>query len=91
MFVKFVERFSQLTPNENNNSDSNLLARSSKLSKTVLDNVLKLKKMKEKKQSANKISSLKTINSMKHKTEKINKNKIKVISSINFKKIYHIK
>jgi hypothetical protein len=46
-----------------------LLLRDSKTFKIVVDNELKQKKTNDKKQRANKISSLNTMNSKKHNTE----------------------
>ena len=68
--------------NEINKSDSNLDARELKLSETETDNVLKQKKIKQKKHNAKRISSLKTINSIKQSTENKNKKPIKTMSNI---------
>ena len=62
---------------ESNKSASNFKARDWNVSKTESLMVLKLKKIKLKKQRANKISSLKTMNSRKQRIEKTNSEAIK--------------
>jgi len=65
-----------------NRSSSNFAERDSKLSAIDSDNVLKQKNKNAKKQSVNKISSLKTIISKKENKQKKNILKITLISTI---------
>jgi hypothetical protein len=72
--------FSEL--NDCSRSDSNFTARDVKFSKILAPTLLNIKKTKEKKHKANKISSSKTTISKKHKTENEKNDTIKNMSNI---------
>ena len=69
-------------------SSSNFVARDWKVSKIDSPIELKLKKIKLKKHSANKISSLNTTNSKKHITENKKSDTMKKMSNIGYKVVH---
>ena len=82
----FETRDFLVKPKDKSKSASNLAARDWNISKTESPKVLKLKKIKLKKQRANKISSLNTMNSKKQRIENKKREAIKKISNIERKK-----